>query len=53
MKGREGPGGCYLCKMECESNFHIGVERPFTHTVWLLITDNLKLNNLWSGATML
>ena len=52
MKGREGSGRCYLCKMECESNFHIGVEFSFTQNVWLLIADNLKLNNLWSGATV-
>ena len=52
MKGREGPGRCYLCKMECESNFHIGVECPFTQTVLLIIEDNLKHNNLWNGQTV-
>ena len=46
LKGREGPGRCYLCKQDCESNFHIGVECPFTQSVWLLIADTLKLNNL-------
>ena len=24
-KGREGPGRCSLCKLEAESNFHLGV----------------------------
>ena len=52
LKGRAGPGWCYLCKMEGESNFHIGVECPFTHSVWLLIVGNLKLNDLWSGVSV-
>ena len=52
LKGREGPGRCHLCKLECETNFHIGVECPFTHSVWLIIEDNLKLNNLWNGESM-
>ena len=52
LKGRAGLGWCYLCKMEGESNFHIGVECPFTHSVWLLIVGNLKLNDLWSGVSV-
>ena len=52
LKGREGPGRCYLCKLECETNFHIGVECPFTQSVWLIIEDNLKLNNLWNGDSV-
>ena len=52
LKGKAGPGRCYLCKVECESNHHIGVECPFTQSVWLLIADNLKLNNLWSGISV-
>ena len=52
MKGRAGPGRCYLCKMEDESNLHIGVECPFTQSVWLLIANNLKLNNLWRGISV-
>ena len=48
-KGREGPGRCYLCKMECESNFHIGVDCPFTHNVLLLIEEKMKFNKLWSA----
>ena len=38
--------------MECESNFHIGVECPFTQSVWLLIEDHYKLNNLWNGDSV-
>ena len=38
--------------MESETNFHIGVECPFTQFVWLIIEDNLKLNNLWNGETV-
>ena len=38
-----------MCKSERETNYHIGVECPFTQTVWLMIEDNLKLNNLWNG----
>ena len=51
-KGREGPGRCFLCKMECESNFHIGVDCPFTQAIWLIIEDKLKLNNIWSGDSV-
>ena len=29
-KGREGPGRCYLCKLNIESNLHLGVECLFT-----------------------
>ena len=52
LKGCEGPGRCYLCKMECESNFHIGVECPFTQSVWLLIEDHFKLNNISNGDSV-
>ena len=52
LKGRAGLGRCYLCKVECESNHHVGVECPFTQSVWLLIADDLKLNNLWSGISV-
>ena len=52
LKGREGPGICYQCKMEGESNFHIGVECSFTQSVWIIIEDNLKINNLWHGETV-
>ena len=52
LKGREGPSRCYLCKMEGETNFHIGVECPFTQSVWLIIEDHFKLNNLWNGDSV-
>ena len=29
-KGKEGLGRCYLCKLDTETNFHLGVECPFT-----------------------
>ena len=32
-KGREGPGRCYLCKLNIETNLHLGVECPFTQCV--------------------
>ena len=51
-KGREGPGRCFLCKMDCESNFHIGVDCSFPHNVWLIIEDKLNCNNLWSGESV-
>ena len=38
--------------MECESTFHIGVECPFTQSVWLLIEDHFKLYNLWNGDSV-
>ena len=28
------------------------MECPFTQAVWLMIEDNLKLNNLWNGDSM-
>ena len=52
MKSREGPVRCFLCKLECESNFHIGVDCPFPQSVWLIIEDNLRLNNLWNGESV-
>ena len=40
-RGFEGPGRCYLCKLDVESNFHLGVDFPFTKSVWLDIEDKL------------
>ena len=51
-KGKEGPRRCYLCKMNAESNFHLGVDFPFTKSVWLDIEDKLKISNLWSGESV-
>ena len=51
-KGREGPGRCYLCKLNIETNLHLGVECPFTQYVWMNLEDRLKLNNLWYGGTV-
>ena len=31
-RGRVGPGRCYLCKLEAETNDHIGFECSFTRT---------------------
>ena len=52
-KGREGPGRCYLCKMDVESNFHIGVGFPFTRRVSYEIESKLKINNLWHGSLVI
>ena len=52
-KGREGPGRCYLCKMDVESNFHIGVECPFTRRVWSEIDSKLMIDNLWHGNSVI
>ena len=52
-KGREGPGRCYLCKLEVESNFHLGVDCFFTRSVWYEIESKLKLRNLWYGDSVL
>ena len=52
-KGKEGPGRCYLCKLEVESNFHLGVECPFTKSVWLYIEDKLNFMNLWIGDSVI
>ena len=45
-KGKEGPGRCYLCKLDAESNFHLGVDCPFTKSVWLDIEDKLNFRKL-------
>ena len=52
-KGREGPGRCSLCKLEAETNFHLGVECPFTQSVWLNIEEKLRIKNLWSGDSVI
>ena len=52
-KGREGPGRCPLCKMEAETNFHLGVTCPFTQSVWLNIEEKLRIKNLWSGDSVI
>ena len=49
-KAKEGPGRFYLCKMNAETNLHLGVEFPFTMSVWLDLEDQLKSKNLWSGV---
>ena len=46
-RGFEGPGRCYLCKLDAESNFHLGVDCPFTKSVWLDIEDKLNFRNIW------
>ena len=35
--------------MDVETNFHIGVECPFTRRVWSKIESKLKINNIWHG----
>ena len=52
-KGREGLGRCYLCKMEAETNAHLGVDCLFTRQVWMDFAVKLKLMNLWSGDSVL
>ena len=49
MKGREGPGRCYLCNMESETNAHIRFECSFTRRVWSEIEDKLRYLNFWQG----
>ena len=34
--------------MDIESNFHLGVDCPFTKSVWLDLEDKLNIRNLWS-----
>ena len=52
LRGREGPGRCYLCKQSCESNLHIAVECPFTQSVWSIIEEHLSIINLWNGDSL-
>ena len=42
-----------LCKMEFESNFHIGVECSFTGRVWSEIESKLMIVNLWHGNSVI
>ena len=51
-KVREGSVICYLCKVAGELNAHLGVDWPYTKTVWYEIESKLQLNNLWVGDTM-
>ena len=51
-KGREGPGRCYLCKLELETNVHIGVECNFTRSVWFELEVKLQKSNLWAGDSV-
>ena len=52
-KGREGPGRCYLCKMDAESNFHLGVECSVTRSVWFELETKLQIKNLWIGDSVI
>ena len=52
-RGWEGPGHCYLCKCDVESNQHIGVDCPYSKCVWKEIEDKLNIQNLWVGDTIL
>ena len=45
-KGWEGPGRCYLCKMDVESNYHLGVECSSTKVVWDEIEYMVNIKNL-------
>ena len=38
--------------MKFETNFHLGVDFPFTMSVWLDLEDKLKIRNLWSGVSV-
>ena len=52
-KGREGPSRFYLCKLDAETNFHLGVDCPFSQSVWLIIEDKLRIKNLWSEESVI
>ena len=39
--------------MDAEPNFHLGVDCPFTKSVWLELEDKLKIRNLWSGDSVI
>ena len=39
--------------MNVESNFHLGVDYPFTRRVWIDLEVKLKLMNLWYGDSVL
>ena len=42
-RGWEGPGRCYLCKADVETNFHLGAECPYTKSVWKEIDSKVKI----------
>ena len=52
-KGREGPGRCPLCKLEDETDFHLGLTCPFIQSVWLNIEEKLRIRNLWNGDSVI
>ena len=39
--------------MEVEANYHIGVECPFTKSVWREIESKLNIKNLWYDDSIL
>ena len=39
IRGWEGPGRCYLCKGDLETNFHLGADCPYTKIVYGLGTQ--------------
>ena len=51
-KGREGPGRCYLCNLESETNLHIGVDCKLTQSVWYELEVKLHKSNLWAGDSV-
>ena len=52
-RGWEGPGRCYLCKGDVETNYHLGVDCPYTKTVWKEIEAKFNLQNFWVGDSLL
>ena len=52
-RGWEGPGRCYLCKGDAETNYHLGDDCPFTKSVWKEFETKVKIQNLWSGDSIL
>ena len=52
-KGWEGPGRCYLCKNDVETNQHLGADCPYTRSIWKDIEEKVNIQNLWVGDTIL
>ena len=52
-RGLEGPRHCHLCKCDVETNLHLGVECPYTKSVWKEIEAKVNIQNLWVGDTVL
>ena len=52
-RGWEGPRCCYLFKSDVETNLHLGVDFPYTKSIWKEIEAKVNIQNLWVGDSII